>query len=73
MLQFDSKYGNHKTNYPQTIRIFNWAGKPIVELKCNDPFSDFYIDRDNNRVILYLTNKKTPIHVYDVDFKELLK
>ena len=73
LIEKDENYGNHKANFPQTIRIFTWEGKPIVELMCNDPFSDFYIDRDNNRVILYLTNKKTPIHVYDVDFKELLK
>lgn len=71
--QEDVKYGNHKTNYPQTIRIFTWEGKPVLEMKSENPFSDFYVDRENNRVILYLTNKENPIYVFDVDFSEILK
>ena len=72
ILREDPKYGNHIANYPQTIRIFSWTGEAIAELKCDDPFSDFYVDRDNNRVILYLINKEKPVHVYKFNFNEIL-
>jgi hypothetical protein len=73
ILKEDKKYGNHQANYPQSIRVFNWEGKPVLEIKSKNPFSDFYVDRDNSRVILFLTNKKNPTTIYDVDFNSLLQ
>jgi len=42
-----------KPKYSENIFVFNWQGKPIVNLQLNHPTQSFDIDKENNRIITY--------------------
>jgi hypothetical protein len=67
LLTKDEKYGHHEANWPNTIRVFDWNCNPQLEFQIESSFSDFLIDSENNRLIIYQLDSEKPLKYFNYD------
>lgn len=65
----DEKYGDYISKKPKCINIYSWQGEPIAEIYLPLGFTDFYLDRENERIIAFHPEKSHPLHVYNLKDK----
>ena len=65
-VQWSRKDNESYYKNPKTIRVFNWQGEPIVEIKLDREIRDFIIDKERRRIIACETKKMNPFVTYQL-------
>jgi len=59
-------------NYSKTIRVFDWEGNRVTQIKLDKEVYDFIIDKERNRIIACESKSEKPFVIYEFP-KELIK